>query len=110
MRGIERGVDLSKVPDMRPMQDCGSKLDRLDGILAAMARERAADEDDRSEPIDQAKLPQRIDDINVGVTVGQAPLRASRRREACRARDLGDPRPAIRMARRNEGEELRKGI
>src|SRR5215470_17378979 len=70
MRGIERGVDLSEIPDMRPMQDRGSELDRLDWILTAMGRERAADEDDRRQPVDKAELTKRIDHVNIGLAIG----------------------------------------
>ena len=69
MRSIERSVDLGKVPHMRAVQDSSTELDRLDRILTTMARERATDEDDRREAIDQAKLTQRIHDVDVGLAV-----------------------------------------
>src|SRR5262249_4269003 len=108
MRGVERRVDFGEVPDIRSVQDGGAELDRLDRILAAMARKRAADEDDGSEPVDEAKLPQRVDDIDVVFSLWQPTARAERRGQATGAGNLGDARPAIGMARRDQGEELRE--
>ena len=75
---VERGVDLGEIPDMRPVQDRGAELDRLDRILAAMLHQRTADEHDRREPVEQAELAERVGDVDVGRRVGQLAARAQR--------------------------------
>src|SRR4051812_49708118 len=37
-RGVEGRIDFRKIPYMRPMEDGGADLDRLDWILAPMTR------------------------------------------------------------------------
>ena len=55
------------------MQDGDAELGRLDRILPAMADQRAADEHDRREPIDQTEFAHRVGDIDVGVGQGSSP-------------------------------------
>ena len=109
-RGVEGGIDFREIPDMRPVQDGGAELDRLDRILAAVARQRAADEDDRRQPIDQAELAQRVDDVDVVRGLRQSPLRAQHRRKPAGVRDLDDAGPAIGVARRDDREQPWKTI
>src|SRR5262249_36897200 len=63
----ERGVVFGKFPPIGAVQNRRAKLDRLDGILAAVTGERAADEYDRGESVDQTELAQRVGDIDVRV-------------------------------------------
>ena len=56
-RGVERRVDFGEIPDMRPVQDRGAELGRLDRILSAMLDHRAADEHDRCEPENKPSSP-----------------------------------------------------
>ena len=52
------------------MEDGGAELRRLDRVLAAMRHERAADEDERREPVEQAELADRVGDVELGRAVG----------------------------------------
>ena len=96
VRGVERRIDFGEIPDMRPMQDGGAELDRLDRILPAVARQRAAHEHDRREPVDQAELAERVGDIDVGVAVRQLAARAQRDVKAGGRARFGDARAALR--------------
>src|SRR5262245_25738415 len=66
MRVVERGIDFRKVRDVWPMQDGRPQFDRFDRILAAMACKRAADENDRSHPINQPEFSNRVGDVDFG--------------------------------------------
>ena len=110
MRGIERGIDFGEVPHMRPVQDGGAELDRLDRVLPAMARQRTADEHDRRHPVHEPKLSQRIDDIDVVLGLRQSPVRAQPGGEAGGVRDLDDARPAIGVPGRDHGQQSREAV
>ena len=108
MRGVERRVDFGEIPDMRAMQDGGAEPDRLDRILAAMARERAAHEHDRREPVDQAEFAERVGDIDVDIRHRLRAARAQRRGQAGHFRDFRDAFAALGMARRDHRQQRRK--
>src|SRR5262249_58741636 len=83
-----------------------AQLDRLDRILAAVTGERAADEYDRGESVDQTELAQRVGDIDVRVCPRQFPARAQRRLETGGGRGFEDGRAAGGVARRDDREPL----
>src|SRR5262249_58721401 len=90
-----RGVFSRKVPPFRAVQNRRAQLDRLDRILAAVTGERAADEYDRGESVDQTELAQRVGDIDVRVCPRQFPARAQRRLETGRRRGFAEARAAV---------------
>ena len=111
-RGVERRIDLGEIPDMRAVQDGGAELGGLDRILPAMLDQRAADEHDRRQPIDQAELADRVGDIDLGVAVRQFAARAQRdlqARGARRSRRCSAPRSGWRGAikRQQAGKAVR---
>ena len=108
MRLIERRINLGEIPDMRPVQDGGAKLGRLDRILPAMPNKRAADENDRRQPIDDAELAHRVRDIDVGRRVGQFAVRAQTDLQPGGARDFSDAAAALGMTRHDNRQQVRK--
>ena len=67
---VERGINLSEIPNMRTVQDRSAQLGRLDRILPAVLDQRAADEHSWCQPIDQAELADRVCHINLGCAFG----------------------------------------
>src|SRR5439155_234210 len=84
-------------------QNAGAELDRLYRVLSAMARERAADKHDRRHAINEPKLAERIDHVDIVGRFRQAAVGAQPRRQARRLGDLHDARPAIGMTWRDHG-------
>src|SRR5690242_9211011 len=95
---------------MRPVQNRSAELDRLDRVLSAVARQRSADEYDRRQPIHQTELTERVDDVDIVMRLRQPAARALRGRQAGVPGNLGNTRAALGMARRDDGEELRKRV
>ena len=93
---------------MRAVQDRGAELGGLDRVLSAMPHQRAADEHDRREAVDQAEFAHRVGDIDVGARVRQLAARAQRGVEPRRLRDLGDAGAALGMARHDDRQQARK--
>ncbi len=106
---IERLINLGEIPDMRPVHHGGAKLRGLDRILAAMLDQRTAHEDDRRQPIDQAKLAQRIRHVNLNARFGNFAKRPLRHLQACAASDTGDAVATLWMARHQDCQKPRKG-
>jgi len=50
---------------MRAVQDGAIELRRLDQVLAAMGRQRAADEGDRRGAVEQAQFAQRVGEVDI---------------------------------------------
>ena len=76
-RLVDGGVDLRGAVHVRPVQDRGAELRRLDRVVAADGNEGAAHEHDVREAIEQAHLADRIGHIDVGRPVGMHSLRAA---------------------------------
>ena len=64
-RGIEGGVDVGEVVDVRPVQHGGVEARRLDRVLAAVGDQRAAEKGDRRQAIEQAEFAERVGEIDV---------------------------------------------
>src|SRR5580700_11436968 len=92
---------------MGPMDDGRAEPDGLDRVLAAAARERAAHEDDRREPVDQAELAEAVRDKDIDPGFRQIAMRAQRDREARVFGGLGYSGSALRMARRDDRQQRR---
>ena len=96
---VERRVDVGEVVDMRAVEHRGAEADRLDRVLSAMLDQRAADEGDRRDPVEQPELAEGIGDVDLRPRARAAPPasaappsgRAPRARPRCpaRARDGG---------------------
>src|SRR5689334_25012878 len=74
---VERRIDFREVPDMWAMQDCRAEFGGLDRVLTAVLDQRASDKYRRCHTINQAKLTDRVGDINLGVAlkIGRASCR-----------------------------------
>ena len=81
----------------------------LDRILPAMLHQRAADEDDRREPVDQAELADRVGDIDVG-RLRPATRRASAARLAARRHAAISAMPGPRSGWRGAMSVSSRGI
>ena len=90
---------------MRPVQDGGAELGGLDRVLPAVLDQRAADEDDRREAVDQAELAHGVGHVDVGGRARQFAARTQSRRQPRRRRQLLDARPALGMARRDQRQQ-----
>ena len=65
---------------MRAAQDAGAELDGLDRVLSAMLDERAADEGQRRELIEQAQLADGVGEVELRIRAKPArPPSAARR-------------------------------
>ena len=75
-----------------------------------MRHQRAADEDERRQPVEQAELADRVGDVDLGRRAsGSPPARAPRRAQARpRRRRSAISAPRSGMARHDDGEEARK--
>ena len=62
---VERVVDVGEVVDVRTVDDGGAEADRLDRVLAAMRHQRAADEGDRGDAVEQPELAERVGDVDL---------------------------------------------
>ena len=90
---------------MRAVQDGGAEFGGLDRILPAVADQRAADEHDRRQPIDQPELAHGVGHIDVGGGAGQFAARALRRGQSGGGGDLDHARAALGMARRDQRQQ-----
>ena len=67
------------------VQDGAIQQRRLDRVMAALLRQRAADEGDAGQAIEQAELAQRIGEVDVGRILDRLAARAPRHAQALRA-------------------------
>nr|WP_246161473.1 hypothetical protein [Segnochrobactrum spirostomi] len=106
--GGEIGINGAEIGDVRADYHRCAKPDRLDGVVAAVRDQRAAHEGDRGELVEEADLADRIGDVEAGV--GRDAIAAGAQRDAHtrpgRVEPLGDGRPALRVARNHEGDEV----
>ncbi len=108
MRLVERRVDFGEIPDMRAMQDGGAELGGFDRILPAVPDQRAADENDRRQAIDETEFADGVGDINVGRRVGQLAARPQPSFQPGGPRDFGDADAALGMARHDQRQQAGK--
>ena len=78
MRGIERGIDFGKIPDIRPMHDRCAELYGFNRILPPVFDQRATHEDDRGQAIEKTKFPHGVKNIDLGLRLRQLALGARR--------------------------------
>ena len=105
---VERGINLREIPDMWTVQNRCAQLGGLDGVLTAVSDQRATDKHHWGQTIDKAKLANSVGDIDFCLVLGQFPERAERARQTGRGRDLGNTAAALRMARRDHGQQSGK--
>lgn len=103
-RGIERRVDIVKIPDMRTVQHRLSKLGGLDRILSAMLDDRTAHEHDIGQLVENAKFPDAVGDIDIRPHIGHDGVRSQDCACACRGRAIENFLAALGVARRNDGQ------
>ena len=73
---------------MRPVEDGGAEAHRLDRVVAADGHQRAAEEGDRRDAIEEAEFAERVGEVDVGFAdqrLAAAPLRD---RQAARAASM----------------------
>ena len=87
---LQNRISFGEVECVRPAQNSGAELDRLDRVLPAVMNQRSADERKRGERIEKAKLADGVREIDVGVLAYRlvmqtaAPRPAAARKEAPR--------------------------
>ena len=60
-------------------------------------------------PVYEAKFAERIEDVDIGQRVGQRPVRRFGTKRGPRRGDFGDLGTAMRMSRRDDGQQRREG-
>ena len=96
--GIESGIDVGEVVDVRPVQHGGIEARRLDRVLTAVGDQRAAEEGDRRQAIEQAEFAERVGEIDVDLV-----------EQRIAAAALGDRQPPCRRAWRVPHRRARDG-
>ena len=90
------------------MQDGAIEPRRLERVVAALARQRAADKGDAGEAEEQAHLAQRVGEIDIGVRGDRLAARCGARRRSRALRSMSAIVVAARrMARRDDRQQAR---
>ncbi len=106
-RAVELGKDVGEVVNVGAVQDGGAELCRLDRVLSAVRHERAAHQDERRKAVEQPNLADRIRHVDIARPVRWNALRAAGGAQAGPLDDGGDLRPAMRVARSDDRQEVR---